>query len=185
MFINHKHKFIFIHIPKNAGTSIRNSFDIQGYDKKVVRRKYPHYPCSSIKEYCGIEVWDSFYKFAIVRNPYERMVSYYHFHKSPQYKYKSKAVNYSFSDWLRKGLDSNLTMTQNQYLDEEINQVGRLETLQDDFNLFCDSIGIPSYNLPKYNVSKHEHWETYYSDEDKEIVYGIFQDDFDRFGFRI
>ena len=76
-------------------------------------------------------------------------------------------------------------MTQNQYLDEEINQVGRLETLQDDFNLFCDSIGIPSYNLPKYNVSKHEHWETYYSDEDKEIVYGIFQDDFDRFGFRI
>ena len=33
MFINHKHKFIFIHVPKNAGTSIRNSFNINGYDR--------------------------------------------------------------------------------------------------------------------------------------------------------
>ncbi len=82
-------------------------------------------------------------------------------------------------------MDNNLKKTQSDYLDIKINQVGRLETLQDDFNLFCDLIGIPSYTLPKYNVSKHEHWETYYTDEDKEIVYGIFQDDFDRFGFPI
>ena len=62
MFINHKHKFIFIHIPKNAGTSIRNSFDINGYDKQVVSRRYPHSTCSEIKNYCGEEVWNSYYK---------------------------------------------------------------------------------------------------------------------------
>ena len=53
MFINHKHKFIFIHIPKNAGTSIRNSFRLEGYDKRVVKKPYPHDPCSKIREYCG------------------------------------------------------------------------------------------------------------------------------------
>ena len=51
MFINHKHKFIFIHIPKNAGTSIRNSFNINGYDKQVVSKRYPHSSCSEIKKY--------------------------------------------------------------------------------------------------------------------------------------
>ena len=30
MFINHEHKFIFIHIPKNAGTRIRNTLEIEG-----------------------------------------------------------------------------------------------------------------------------------------------------------
>ena len=82
-------------------------------------------------------------------------------------------------------MGDNIKKTQSDYLDIEINQIGKFETLQDDFNLFCDLIGIPSYTLPKYNVSKHEHWKTYYSDEDKEIVYGIFQDDFNRFGFAI
>ena len=185
MFINHKHKFIFIHIPKNAGTSIRNSFQIEGYDKKVVNKPYPHNSCSEIKNYCGDLTWETFYKFAVIRNPYERMVSYYHFHKSPQYRFAALANRYTFSDWLVKGLDNNLKKTQSDYLDIKINQIGRVETLQEDFDLFCDLIRIPSYTLPKYNVSKHEHWETYYSDEDKEIVYGIFQDDFDRFGFPI
>ena len=45
MFINHEHKFIFIHIPKNAGTSIRNSFEIEGYDKKGVKKNWPHDTC--------------------------------------------------------------------------------------------------------------------------------------------
>jgi len=185
MFINHKHKFIFIHIPKNAGTSIRNSFQIEGYDKKVVNKPYPHNSCSEIKNYCGETVWEAFYKFAVIRNPYERLVSYYHFHKSPQYRYPALANKYSFSEWLKRGLDNNLKKTQSDYLDVEINQIATFDTLQDDFNLFCDSIGIPKYILPKYNVSKHEHWETYYSDDDKKLVYGIFKEDFDRFGFPI
>jgi len=60
MFINHKHKFIFVHIPKNAGTSVRGCFDINGYDTKVVRKKYPHDSCSTIRKYCGDEVWFTF-----------------------------------------------------------------------------------------------------------------------------
>ena len=111
MFINHKHKFIFIHIPKNAGTSIRNSFQIEGYDKKVVNKPYPHNSCSEIKTYCGDTVWETFYKFAVIRNPYERLVSYYHFHKSPQYRFPALANKYTFSDWIRKGLDNNLKKT--------------------------------------------------------------------------
>ena len=53
MFINHEYGFIFIHIPKNAGTSIRNSFELEGYDQKVAKKRYPHDPCSKIEKYCG------------------------------------------------------------------------------------------------------------------------------------
>ena len=102
MFINHKHKFIFIHIPKNAGTSIRNSFRTEGYDQRVVNKRYPHDSCSMIRKYCGEEVWNTFFKFAIVRNPYDRLVSYYHFHKSPQYRYPARANTLSFNDWIFK-----------------------------------------------------------------------------------
>ena len=183
MFINHEYKFIFIHIPKNAGTSIRNSFDINGYDKKVVRRRYPHYSCSVIKKYCGDTTWNNFYTFSVVRNPYDRMVSYYHYHKSNQYRHKSTAREYDFSEWLVKGLDSNLKKTQSEYLDVDINHVMRYESLQDDFNLVCDNIEIPRYELPKYNTSNHLNFAVYYGEKEKDIVKGIFEEDFYRFGY--
>ena len=34
MFINHKHKFIFIHIPKNAGTSVKTFFGNKEFHHK-------------------------------------------------------------------------------------------------------------------------------------------------------
>jgi hypothetical protein len=183
MFINHKHKFIFIHIPKNAGTSIRNSFRLEGYDKRVVKKPYPHDPCSKIREYCGEEVWNTFFKFAIVRNPYDRMVSYYHFHKSTQYRFPAKANSLSFDEWIIKGLDSNMKKNQTWYLDEEVDYIGRVEYLEKDWDLICQEIGIEPYTLPNYNVSEHKEWKSYYTDDSDKVVRKIFQDDFETFNY--
>ena len=173
MFINHKHKFIFIHIPKNAGTSIRNSFNINGYDKQVVSKRYPHSTCSEIKKYCGEEVWNSYYRFAFVRNPFDRLVSFYHFHKSDQYKHKigrERAFSQSFKEWVMNNNDVNIMRNQSDYLDEQINFIGSYENLQEDFNSVCNLIGIPPYELPHYNQSKHKHWSEYYDKELTEFV---------------
>ena len=178
MFINHEYKFIFIHIPKNAGTSIRNSFDTQGYDKKVVRKRYPHDSCNVIKRYCRDSVWNSFFKFAVVRNPYDRMVSYYHFYKSPQYQFKATAQKMDFTTWLYEGLDSNLTKLQSEYLNEKIDLIGRYESLQDSFDLFCEKINIDKYQLPMWNLSRHEPYQKYYTDKTYELVYNLFEKDF-------
>ena len=183
MFINHEHKFIFIHIPKNAGTSIRNSFEIEGYDKKVVKKNWPHDTCLEIKDYCGEEVWNEYFKFAFVRNPYDRLVSYYHFHKSPQYKYPARANSLPFDQWVMKGLDSNMKKNQTWYLDEDVDYIGRFENLEKDWELICKEIGITPYKLPKFNVSDHNEWKSYYTDDSEKLVNRIFQDDFEVFNY--
>ena len=188
MFINHKHKFIFIHVPKNAGTSIRNSFNINGYDKKVVSRRYPHSTCSEIKKYCGEEVWNSYYRFAFVRNPFDRLVSFYHFHKSNQYKHKvgrERAYTQTFKEWVMNTKDKNVIQTQSDYLDEQINFIGCYEDLQKDFNSVCNQIGIPSYERPHYNQSQHEHWSTFWDDELNEYILDKYQRDFQNFAYSI
>ena len=178
MFINHKHKFIFIHVPKNAGTSIRNSFNINGYDKKVVSRRYPHSTCSEIKKYIGDDTWNEYYKFSFVRHPFDRLVSFYHFHKSNQYKHKvgrERAYTQTFKEWVMNTKDKNVIQTQSDYLDEQINFIGCYEDLQEDFNSVCNQIGIPSYEL----------WSTFWDDELNKYILDKYQRDFQNFAYSI
>tara|TARA_B100001113_G_C20994642_1_gene572115 strand:+ start:318 stop:890 length:573 start_codon:yes stop_codon:yes gene_type:complete len=186
MFINHKHKFIFIHIPKTAGTSIRSSFDENGYDKKVVRKKYPHSTCQEVKEYCGEKVWNEYYKFTFVRNPFDRIVSFYHFHKSPQYKHPAgqERARLPLKEWIFTCKDSNVLHSQAYFVgDEKLDFVGRYENLHSDFNKVCMDIGIKPYTLPHYNKSKHDNWQHLLDKETQDYVHGIYRDDFNKFTY--
>lgn len=68
-----------------------------------------------------------------------------------------------FSEWLEKGLDNRLCVTQTEYLNEKIDYIIRYETLQDDFNIVCDNINIERYVLPKYNISQHNDYTQHYN----------------------
>ena len=70
MIINDEHKYIFIHVPKVAGESIKN---------KLGGAQTPHHlPAKGIQEQFPTK-WDSYYKFSFVRNPWSWLVSLYHF----------------------------------------------------------------------------------------------------------
>ncbi len=80
--IDHKNKLIFIHIPKTAGTSLQELL----FNKKIfnAHRK-------SLKIIKKIGRYNDYYKFAIVRNPFDRLVSIYH--------YYILGGNGSYKDW--------------------------------------------------------------------------------------
>jgi hypothetical protein len=70
MTICHERKLIFIHIPKNAGTSIIEAMGVENMfmDKKIEEYK-EHYD----------EYWDKYKKFTVVRDPIDRFISAYKF----------------------------------------------------------------------------------------------------------
>ena len=71
--ISHHHKCIFIHIPKTGGTSIENVLrqdKSKGSDHRLLH-EYSHY-----------SVFNSYFKFAIVRNTYDRIWSLYSYYSS-------------------------------------------------------------------------------------------------------
>ena len=74
-----KYKCIHIHIPKTAGTSITKAlhgkdFVLFDTNKKIWRQ---HATALETREHYGKEKWDSYFKFSIVRNPFDRLVSAY------------------------------------------------------------------------------------------------------------
>ena len=76
-------------------------------------------------------------------------------------------------------------MKKNQtwYLDEDVDYIGRFENLEKDWELICKEIGITPYKLPKFNVSDHNEWKSYYTDDSEKLVNRIFQDDFEVFNY--
>jgi hypothetical protein len=197
--ISFQKRFLFVHIPKTAGNSIQSALRDYSEDQLVALRKEqdgierfglrnPNYKIkkhSTLAEYrdaLGHEQFRRLYKFTCVRNPWDRMVSYYFTPtQSPETwdrkkfrKIISEAV--SVGDYLR--LDE----------DEEdpfgnVDSIMRFENLADDFRAVCGTLSILPATLAQYNRSIREHYSKYYDDELHDLVRTRFAGEIERFGY--
>ena len=180
--ISHKHKCIFVHIPKCAGTSIEKCF--VGKDWWDVDKRTKHIHASRAKKLYR-EHWDGYFKFSFVRNPWDLLVSWYNF-KNVTLDFKSFLTEYEFDYrgrwWWPKSLFYTDFLLQ-QDGTELVDFIGRFENLQEDFNVVCDKIGIPRQDLPHARKSKHKHYTEYYDDETRQIVAEKYAKDIEYFGY--
>jgi len=63
-----------------------------------------------------------------------------------------------------------------------VDAIGRLETIQDDFQEICDMLGIEA-TLPHENASSHGDYREYYSESTRSLVREHFEEDIERFGY--
>jgi chondroitin 4-sulfotransferase 11 len=182
--INHEHKFIFIHINKCGGTTIDELFSgkFQGHKKAFeYKQSTPN-------------IFDNYFKFTFVRNPWDRVVSFYHYQIKRGWDYypfnETIAFKKFVKEWLRQ-MPGQTTLNTNScydWISDENNDllvdfIGRFENFQEDFNIVCDKIGIPQQQLPHKNKSKHKHHTEYYDDETRQIVAEQYAKDIEYFGY--
>jgi hypothetical protein len=192
-------RFLFLHIPKTAGNSIQSALRDYSEDELVALRKEqdgierfglrnPNYKIkkhSTLAEYraaLGEAQFGDLYKFTCVRNPWDRMVSYYFTPtQSPQgwnrkkfRKVISKAVSVPDYVRLERGEEDPF---------ENVDYIMRFENLASDFRTVCEALSISPPTLPQYNRSSREHYSKYYDNELREFVRARFVAEIERFGY--
>ena len=75
MGICDSHRFAFVHVPKAAGESVHAACRDAGLRLRAMDF---HMTAMQLREECD---WDRYFSFAVVRNPWDRMVSMYHFRR--------------------------------------------------------------------------------------------------------
>ena len=138
---------------------------------------------------------DEYFKFAFVRNPYSRMVSNWKMFtttpfairkiKSCQHHLTEDIQGTSFKDFVKltDHIDNHHWDEQYYFIRSKPDFIGRFENFQHDFNIICDSIGIPRQKLPHKNATKHKHYTEYYDAETKQIVAEKYAKDIEYFGY--
>jgi hypothetical protein len=211
--ISHKHKCIFIHIPKCAGTSITNLF----FKENDLDWRKPNYKihygwCPERKihmqhatpkqmidlDLLDVSTWNKYYKFTIVRNPWSRSLSDYMWLK------KTKKIEDTFENYLtRNGKfysvlrdQSNINYrgdhlnTQSSYLEtdnfDSINQIIRFENMKFRIPILLNQLGFRNLNIPHSNRSKNKynHYSEFYNRKKMKLVKETFIDDITKLGYK-
>jgi hypothetical protein len=197
--ISFQKRFLFVHIPKTAGNSIQTILRHYSEDEIVALRaeqdgierfglRNPNYKIkkhSTLAEYraaLGGERLRDLYKFTCVRNPWDRMVSYYFG--------TTQLVETWHRKEFRKLILRALSVRDYLQLDKgeadpfgNLDYIMRFENLADDFCAVCARLGIPDAPLPQYNRSNREHYSKYYDAELQELIGKRFAPEIDRFGY--
>lgn len=186
----HKSRSIFLHTPKCAGSSIIKSF----YNNTNIG----HYPAIWYEGAYPKE-FDNYFKFSFVRNPFDRIVSAYHYlsqSKTSRNKPITKFVNNfnSFDEfileWLCEENIKKIVVTSPQYLYLEdqfgsirhMNYIGRMESLEKDIKFITNKLGFDS-RLMKINQSKRKDFRSYYNNELVDHVSLVYERDIKLFGY--
>ena len=214
MLLSNRYQFLFVHIAKTGGTSIRQALQryrwrdpyylpqwvaskMSGLTGHRAAIKLPRH-CKAItaQEMLPRETYDGLFKFAFVRNPWDLQVSSYHHIKRERPNLIHKGE--SFSDFLRRKLDAtrpwqyhlDTSVTpQSDYLvdlrgRQIVDFVGRYESLQPDFDICCQRIGIPTIALPhRRQAEDRTQYRQYYDQETQSLVAEHFAADIEAFGY--
>lgn len=193
MIINSKFKIypsIFIHIPKCGGSSIKIMLsDIN--DKKNIHSKLQN-DFDKIKE--NNSDFKKYFIFSMIRNPWDRMVSYYFFYKhtiKTNEEISLNAKKYDFNDWLEIIYENknDYYFVHENYLDYLtidgivcVDYLMNFYYFEDECNNLKKILKINCENL-HVNKTEHKYYKEYYSDKLIELVNNIYRKDIEYFNF--
>lgn len=200
----HDHKLLFIHVPKTAGMSIEHALGMRlrwpQLDTDTIFGPYDgqqlqHLTCRQILDYGFLSQadFDAYFKFAFVRNPYDRLVSEYFFDR--RWNQRTKDLDFSaFVDYLADRLQQQKVFAhyrpQSDFVFDDngelmVDFVGRFECLDKDWERLQQRAGLELPALEVINRGERGSIEQYFDERLYAAVNEIYGMDFVNFGYEM
>jgi hypothetical protein len=215
MLLSYSHRFLFIHVGKTGGMSVRKVLEpVSAEPEKFIMRRPSklvgdqpnplyavwetlrlHAKARDAQKELPADVFDSLFKFAFVRNPWDLQVSMYHFILREPKAAKHDQVKAlgsfdAFVEWVIVTPDpypKGITKLQKDMITDAdgkllLDFIGTCENLDRDFAHVAQKLGIQA-SLPHVNQSQHHDYRTYYNDHTRALIAEHFKPDIEFFGY--
>jgi hypothetical protein len=195
--ISDRHRCVFVHIPKTAGTSIDRALgwisdDAFNPDGSLHRDAQDHRTLRELQLAMQPADFDAYFKFTVVRNPWARVASWYtnilqdqlhlaHFGIAADCTFRDFLVNHA-STW---GLQPLRYWVEDSNAQIELDFIGRFENLQSDFQIVCGRLGISGTALPHLRRAERPvPYTSLYDAECRSIVTERYAEEIEMLGYR-
>ncbi len=206
MIVSHAHRFVFVAVPRTATHAVRRALephlDAGDWQQKnlhgvsrlpipaLAAQRHGHLSVAEARRHLPERLWRDYFKFAFVRNPFERFVSacfFLHrgqaeFARAPTLHMKRALARRPFRRRVLIRPQHSLLATDAGAIG--VDYVGRFETLEASLAEIVALIGLPAASLEKTNASAHTGYAAYYDAELQRAVADFYSDDLAAFGYR-
>lgn len=179
MLVSHRHKFIYTKTAKTAGTSVEAFFErfcmeegewepsharseyespngivgLRAAEIPANTKWFNHMSAAAIRKQLGEEIWSEYFKFCVIRNPFDKCISAFE-HLGRDYKIKRSSLLDRFrlrsmSDEQRRFYEyvkRSAPMDHDNYLINGnfcLDDVIRYESLEDEIQRICKHLSLP------------------------------------------
>ncbi|WP_371169222.1 sulfotransferase family 2 domain-containing protein [Aliiroseovarius sp. 2305UL8-7] len=214
MIISHGRRYIFIHPPKTGGTSLALALEARAMKDDIMlgdtpkavkrRKRMKHvktsgrlWKHSKLRDIYGLvtqEQIEDYFVVTLVRNPWDRMVSYYHWLKAQHFDHPAVDLAHAltFSEFLnhQHTIDSFAASPFGSYVMDQTGQercdlFARMEKLPADLAPFEAHLGFSLGPMPHENRSERQaEYRSYYNDDDAALLADICSRDIKRFSYQ-
>ena len=195
MVVSERLRCVFVHIQKTGGASIEAL--LLANDPSVASGMQDgrrHLFARDIRAAMDPCRWQSHFKFAFVRNPWDRLVSWYHMcmqtptpNRFSLYVREHAPTFEAFVLRATTGMGERTTWNQLDFVTDAagarlVDFVGRYESLVQDMAHVRRTLGL-AHDLPHVNRSRHDDYRQYYTDDLRDVVARRFRRDIEAFGY--
>ncbi len=189
MIISHELKFIYIHVQRTGGTTISDL--LKGQLGQQLQETSQHANARTPESHL-LEKHAAYYCFGFVRNPWERMLSWYSLiHKHQPKSLAEEKIRYE--NFIAEDQASDFTSPffhYNQldyFTDEEermkVDKIFRYENFEHEIRTLFNSLKLPLQDFPKLNTTSVKNHRAYYTDKSQALIAQKCQKDIEYFNY--
>ncbi len=218
MLISHSKRFVFVHIYRTGGTSVTQALirHARMREQLTVRTRptralvnavnallglyddgnrwltgaHKHASARELRTFLGREVYERYFSFAFVRNPWDWQLSVYHYvrawknHRDHHLARRCTLAEF-ITRQIERGAPNQLDFLVNDDGEIIVDRIGRFESLESDFHEILEELGLPATPLERLNSSgRRAAYRSVYDAESAELVRAHFARDIESFGFQ-